>query len=234
MNFTNSVIISLIVLAFSFSFISCSYTEHGTNSTVLSHHAPPRSFKRTYSFPLEERVEYICCTNAPSPELAPLFNVQGRTLKSDMSMDTLCVRLDTLSTLEKIKIQNTTLTAANSCRTFQGAFEHFQCTCSTQCDPGSEPIEWICVGCPGVADGDLPKAAPDDFPQDSLHSRPEWISGECTPCGSGNICPCAAYGPRSDECEGTCPCTGHLCKEGCCKVNMTNECECMGGENTSG
>ena len=181
MNFTNSVIISLILLAFSFSFNSCSYKEIVPNSTEQPEHAhvPCAERIQLYSFPLEEPVEYICCTNAPSPELAPLFNVQGRTLKSDMSMDTSCVRLDTLSPMEKIRIRSTTLTAANSCRTFQGAFEHFPCECRNTCD---DP-DYTC-NCPGVPKGELPMIVQ----QDSLRSKPEFLSTSCTPCGSLSTC----------------------------------------------
>jgi hypothetical protein len=163
-------------------------------------HVPGKEYERTYSFPEEEPTQYICCYDQPPPEVVLLFDTKGttygrvvgletaemwmslETTESVLSSDSPCVRLDSLSPQERLTIEGVPLGFGESCNTF-AIFSHFECHCNTTCASD----EWVC-NCPGVPVGSLPQAVPDDFPQDSIRSKPEFISETCTPCNVLSKC----------------------------------------------
>ncbi len=170
-------------------------------STACTMLKPGFRFEIVYSFPNEEATSYICCSQAPPPEAELVFNTVGTpygdilgsddSAAYDMSLnssdvalafDTACVRLDSLTSLERIRLEGIPLGQGQSCNTF-AIFEHSICTCQTTCMDAA----WSCT-CPGVPSGTLPQSASQDFPQDSIRSRPELLSEACIPCNSQSIC----------------------------------------------
>lgn len=174
-------------------------TASETEGAVVQ--VPVSKITMLYSWPMDEPTEYMCCTEAPPPGIAPIFetrsapkNLEAKipstsegaasTSKEFIATRTksFCVRTDTIDPTKLSQIQNLP-SFYSSCRTFV-TYEHFACTCENSC---RNRATWTC-NCPGVAPGQLPLSAPEDFPQDSLRSKPEFKARQCEVCGGGSTC----------------------------------------------
>lgn len=167
------------------------------SSTTHVGAAPPCYTTNTYSFPFGEPPLALCCTETQQDVLAPIFDPKLSYAQRDpvlavaksihettTRMSSSCVRFDSLTQLEIIKVIGGQLSAGSKCNIVAGSYEHFLCECRTSCSP---PVTWSC-NCPGVAPGETPQAAPVDFPQDSYKSKPELISRIRTPCNTESTC----------------------------------------------
>lgn len=159
--------------------------------------APSCFTTNTYSMPFGEPPLALCCTTAQQGELAPVFTSKSPYAQRDPAIavaksihesttgtSSSCVKFDSLTPLEKLRARGAILTAGGSCKIVAGSYEHFLCECRTSC---SVPVAWSC-NCPGVASGETPQAAPENFPQDSYKSRPELISSFVAACNTENTC----------------------------------------------
>ena len=154
-------------------------------------------FQNFYLFPSGPNY-YQCCSGPPDFVLEnPLVGVpsgaeqealrakprssvtlnekSARTLSAGVEQS--CVKLSELTPLERLL--RSRLALFGTCINFV-VYDHFPCSCKTRCD---DNVDWLC-DCPGVPPGQLPEIGP----QDSLHSRPEFLGTTCTPCNPKSTC----------------------------------------------
>jgi len=149
-----------------------------------------------YLWPSEPQ-SYECCAAPEPPVLAETFGAAAGpeatapqqtaprgsvTVNRDnprvgRALAQTCVNLSALTPFERL-LRQLRSRAFSSCVQFV-VYDHFPCTCETQCNDAS----WFC-DCPGVPPGQLPEIKP----QDSIGSQPEFLGTVAIPCGSLSNC----------------------------------------------
>ncbi len=173
------IVLSVIAIILS----ACGSDDKGNDSNTSSNagkvvlHCPGNELTRDYSFP-GPAITYTCCSSNDFPSEMQAISI-NKLPKNDQSQSkdsnlnsakffssaNSCVRMDSLSAVEKLKLLN-----IGACNTFV-VHEHTPCSCTRGCDcGGGGSRDWVC-NCPGVPTGQLPEIKP----QDSLRSNPELV-----------------------------------------------------------